>query len=282
MMKRMQIVVSERETPNMVSDKKLHARRAVLQGGALIALELTCGPAARAAAPAQNGNCLTILYPGGEGRAFNADYYRDHHLSLIKKLYGDTIQRVELRTIQTAPATEAADPNAPPPGPPFAAATNIWINDAKAFHALNQKHGEALHKDAASFTNARPVIQFDKVHGESGAKRSAPAVGDSCLTILYPNSAGVRWDVDYYRTHHMPLIMRLYGLKAISRFELRRGESGIAGGPPQYIGAVNIYIQDPQAFAQAGKLHNATLVKDVPNFSSVMPNAYPSQIHALA
>ena len=29
-----------------------------------------------------------------------------------------------------------------------------------------------------------------------GAKRDAPKVGDTCLTILYANSDGVRWDVD--------------------------------------------------------------------------------------
>ena len=29
-----------------------------------------------------------------------------------------------------------------------------------------------------------------------GAKRDGPKVGDTCLTILYANSDGVRWDVD--------------------------------------------------------------------------------------
>ena len=131
------------------------------------------------------------------------------------------------------------------------------------------------------FTNAMPVIQFDKVHGEMGAKRSAPKVGDSCLTILYPNSEGVRWDVDYYRTGHMPLIMRLYGEKAIKRFELRKGDQNMAGAKPDFIGTVNIYIADQKAFEAAGKEHGNTLRDDVPHFSSVQPIAFPSVIYGI-
>ena len=237
----------------------------------------------RAADSAAGVNALTILYPSGEGLTFNADYYRDHHLVTIMKLYGSTIQRMELRKVKAPPPPPpaAAAPPARPRGPTYAAAINIWINDLAAFQANNQKHGKTLTDDVPHFTNAMPVIQFDKVHGEMGAKRSAPKVGDTCLTILYPNSEGVRWDVDYYRTGHMPLIMRLYGEKAIKRFELRKGDQNMAGAKPDFIGTVNIYIADQAAFDAAGKQHTKTLVDDVPHFSSVMPNAFPTVIYAI-
>jgi hypothetical protein len=45
---------------------------------------------------------------------------------------------------------------------------------------------------------------------------------------------------------------------------------------------VNIYINDQKAFDAAGKEHGPTLVKDVPNFSSVMPNAFPSTLFGVA
>src|SRR5690606_12915947 len=106
------------------------------------------------------------------------------------------------------------------------AAINIWINDLAAFNANNEKHGQTLRDDVPNFTNGQPTIQYDRVHGEAGAARSAPQVGDTCVTILYPNGEGVRWEVDKYRTGHMPLIMRLYGTEAIKRFELRQGQSG--------------------------------------------------------
>src|SRR6185436_7851043 len=123
------------------------------------------------------------------------------------------------------PAANSSQPASPPP-PRFAAAVNVWISDVDAYNAAYEKHGAAVTEDMPNYTNTRPIIQFDKAYGEMGAARATPKIGDSCLTILYPNSEGVRWDVDYYKKGHMPLIMKLYGEKAIKRFELRRGETG--------------------------------------------------------
>jgi uncharacterized protein (TIGR02118 family) len=228
---------------------------------------------ARAADGAAGGDCMTILYPAGEGLKFDADYYRAQHLPLIMKLYGASIERFELRPV-------AAVGGAPPSA--FAAAVNIWIADRKAFDANNEKHGKTLVDDVPNFTNAQPTIQFDKVHGMAGAARSAMQMGDTCLTILYPNAENVRWDVEKYREGHMPLIMKLYGEKAIKRFELRKGSNDMAGGAPKYIGTVNIYLGDQKAFQAAQAQHGETLRKDVPNFSSVMPTAFASVIRGLS
>jgi uncharacterized protein (TIGR02118 family) len=260
------------------SGTRRYSRRDVVKnGGAAVtfgmlatAFGATLPRGVRAADSAAGVNCLTILYPAGEGLHFDADYYRDHHLTLIMKLYTNTISRFELRKVGAAPAAK------------YAAAVNIWIADLAAFTANNQKHGKTLTDDVPHFTNGMPSIQFDTVQGERGAKRSAPKIGDACLTILYPNSDGVKWDVDYYRTHHMPLIMKLYGEKAIKRFELRKGDKNMAGGNPDYIGTVNIYIADQTAFEEAGKKHGQTLRDDVPHFSSVMPVAFPTVIHGAA
>ena len=303
-MKGEQIMTDSRDNTGAVPAEPGHySRRDVVKGGGTAvtlgmlaaAFGAVLPKGARADDSAKGVNVLTILYPAGEGIKFDADYYRDHHLTMIMKLYGDTIQRFELRKVaappppppSAAPPAGAAAPPAPagaparPPAPRYAAAINIWINDLEAFNANNQKHGKTMTDDVPNFTNGQPTIQYDKVHGESGAPRSAPKVGDTCLTILYPNSEGVRWDVEKYRTGHMPLIMRLYGTNAIKRFELRKGDAGMGGAKAEYIGTVNIYIQDQKAFDAAGAQHGQTLVKDVPNFSSVMPSAFPSVIHGV-
>ena len=57
--------------------------------------------------------------------------------------------------------------------------------------------------------------------------------------------------------------------------------TGQTGGPAPYIGSVNIYINDQKAFDAAGKQHGPTLVADVPHFSSVMPIAFPTTVHAV-
>jgi uncharacterized protein (TIGR02118 family) len=230
---------------------------------------------------AEDVHAMTILYPAGEGIKFDPDYYRDHHLKLIMSLYGSSIKRFELRPVPPgAPPAIPPAAGAPPP-PKFSAAVNIWIADFDAFNANNARHGPELVADVPHFTNSQPAIQFDEVHGMVGEAASAMKLGDTCLTILYPNSEGVRWDVEYYRTHHMPLIMRLYGQEAIKRFELRKGSTGQTGGPPAYVGTVNIYINDQKAFDAAGAKHGSELVADVPHFSSVMPVAFPTRIHGI-
>lgn len=271
-------------------DKKYSRREVVKSGGTAVTLGMlaaafgaTLPRGVHAADSAKGVDCLTIIYPAGDGLHFNADYYRDHHLTMIMKLYGKTISRFELRTVTPPappPAGAAASPGAPP-APKYVAAVNIWISDLEGFNANNQKHGKTLTDDVPNFTNGMPTIQFDKIHGQMGANRSAPKVGDTCLTIVYPNAEGVKWDVDYYRTGHMPLIMKLYGEKAIKRFELRKGDKNMAGAAPAFIGSVNIYINDQKAFDAAGKAHGQTLRDDVPHFSSVMPTAFATVIHGI-
>jgi uncharacterized protein (TIGR02118 family) len=91
-----------------------------------------------------------------------------------------------------------------------------------------------------------------------------------CITVLYPNKDGVRFDFDYYKHKHATLIMRLYG-KGIARYELRKGLSGPDGGKPPYVATVNFWIGDQQAFDAAQAQHTQQLIDDVPNFTNVQP-----------
>src|SRR5579863_5796508 len=91
-----------------------------------------------------------------------------------------------------------------------------------------------------------------------------------CITVLYPNSEGVRFDFDYYRDKHATLILRLYG-KGIAKYELRRGVSGPDGGKPTYVATVNFWIGSQELFDAAQAKHTQQLIDDVPNFTNVMP-----------
>jgi uncharacterized protein (TIGR02118 family) len=268
----------------------LHSRRDVLQSAGSAVTLGVLATAFGAAVPervraddagVKKPQAMTILYPAGAGIEFDPDYYRDHHLKTIMSLYGNSIKRFELRTVPPMPVPAIAPPAGAPPPPNFSAAVNIWIADFAAFTENNRKHGPELVADVPHFTNAQSTIQFDDVYGMMGEPASAMKVGDTCLTIVYPNSDTVRWDVEYYKEHHMPLIMRLYGADAIKRFELRKGGAGQTGGPPKYIGSVNIYINDQKAFDAAGKKHGPALVADVPHFSSVMPIAFPTTLYGV-
>jgi uncharacterized protein (TIGR02118 family) len=118
------------------------------------------------------------------------------------------------------------------------------------------------------------------VAGPARADASASAGGVNCMTILYPAGEGITFDADYYRDHHLVTIMRLYG-SSISRFELRKVAPAAGAEPVPFSAAVNIWIADMEAFAAGNAKHGKTLVEDVPNFSSVMPSAFPTVIHGI-
>jgi uncharacterized protein (TIGR02118 family) len=92
-------------------------------------------------------------------------------------------------------------------------------------------------------------------------------VGSTCLSIFYRNREGVTFDHDYYRDHHMPLIMEKYGSAAIRRYELRKPAVAEEESAPAYLACANIWIRDAEAFAAAGARYGAEMAADMPYFT---------------
>lgn len=102
----------------------------------------------------KNRRCITVLYPNKPGVTFNFEYYRDHHATLIKRLYGEGIAKIELRR------GIATQDNSPVP---FIAVINIWIGSQTLFDEAGAKHGATLVEDLKNFTNSLPTIQIDEI-----------------------------------------------------------------------------------------------------------------------
>lgn len=255
------------------------ARRTVLktavQGSTLAALVSALGHAATSELEQEliGTTCLSILYRNGEGVRFDDEYYRERHMALILDRYGTAaISRYEFRK---PVLVEGAEP------PAYAACVNIWIEDAEAFATAGAMHGAEVAADVPNFTNASVVVQNEIIWGEAGGMLQAPVLGQTCVTILYPWAEDARWDADYYRDNHLPLIMRLYGSEAIGRFELRKSTPLPPGVNPAFPGTANCYVSDQERFATAGAEHAQTLLSDVANFSSITPMLIPTVIVGL-
>ena len=89
--------------------------------------------------------------------------------------------------------------------------------------------------------------------------------GDRCLTVLFPSGEGVKFDIEYYVNHHIPLVLSLYG-KSIRQYEVFKAQTGPNGAPPPFFGMANIWIADEEAFTQASRDHAKDFGPDVPNF----------------
>jgi uncharacterized protein (TIGR02118 family) len=98
--------------------------------------------------------CITVMYPNTPGVTFDFDYYLEHHATLIDRLYGNSIAKLELRR-------GGATPDGAPA--PFVAIINIWIADQEAFDRAGAKHGATLIADVPNFTNTMPTIQIDEI-----------------------------------------------------------------------------------------------------------------------
>jgi hypothetical protein len=202
---------------------------------------------------------LTILYPTGPDTRFDGAYYRDHHMKLFMDIYGSAIERFELRLVES-------------PASPFAAVINIWIADYPAFSARST---EAAYKqmgdDKPNFTNAHSTVEVDEVNAAVGDPRSRVQINEPCVSILYPNGTGTEWDVHAYGRKQLPIMMQRLGSTAVRRIEARKGLNLLDAGAPAYLGGVNIYIRDRNAFGVAWAKHGAELQAEAARLTKVAP-----------
>lgn len=91
-----------------------------------------------------------------------------------------------------------------------------------------------------------------------------------CITVLYANTPGIKFDFDYYKTKHVALIHRLYG-KGIGKIELRRGVTTPDGSPPPHLAVISIWVGSQEVFDAAQAKHASELIADVKNFTNAMP-----------
>ena len=110
---------------------------------------------AQAATTKVGQQVFTVLYPKGEGITFNFDYYRDHHLKTIMKLYAGLIDRFELR--KGMPGADGAEP-------PYLAVISIYVGNPEGFAAANEKYRDQLVADVPNFyPSGQPNIQVDEI-----------------------------------------------------------------------------------------------------------------------
>lgn len=99
------------------------------------------------------------------------------------------------------------------------------------------------------------------------------------MSVYYPADGGAKFDHDYYRTHHMPLIQKRLGDVCL-RYEIDKGlSSREAGSAPQFVAACHIYSQATlEAFRAALGPHSAELRADLANYTDIVPFVQISEI----
>jgi len=98
------------------------------------------------------------------------------------------------------------------------------------------------------------------------------------MSVYYPADGGSKFDHDYYRTRHMPLIKERLG-DACLRYEIDKGlAGGVPGSAPEFVAACHIYSPALGTFQEAFGRHRAEIVADVANYTDIAPIVQISEI----
>ncbi len=91
------------------------------------------------------------------------------------------------------------------------------------------------------------------------------------VSVLYPNTPGATFDMDYYVGKHMPLVRERSGT-ACKGVAVDQGLAGAGpGAPAAYIAIGHILYDTAEDFQAVFAAHGQALLADIPNFTTVQP-----------
>lgn len=98
------------------------------------------------------------------------------------------------------------------------------------------------------------------------------------VSVMYPHKEGARFDHDYYRDKHMPLVKSLLG-PACLFYTVDKGLAGGAPGqPPAYVGMCHLYADSVQSFQAAFAPNAKAILADIPNYTDLAPVMQVSEV----
>jgi len=98
------------------------------------------------------------------------------------------------------------------------------------------------------------------------------------VTILYPNSEGKTFDMDYYSKKHMPMLAELMG-DSLKLIEIDKGISGrTPDEPTPYLAIGYLYFDQLSAYQNSFGPNAEKIVGDIPNYTNVQPVVQISEV----
>ncbi len=98
------------------------------------------------------------------------------------------------------------------------------------------------------------------------------------VSVMYPNTAGKKFDLDYYCNQHVALVGRLLG-KAMKGASIDKGLAGAAPGTkPAYVAIGHLYFDSMEAFQNAFGPNAAEIMADLPNYTNIEPVVQISEV----
>ncbi len=98
---------------------------------------------------------VTILYPNGEDKTFDMDYYEKKHMPMMAGFLGANLKFYEI--------DKGISGRTPTDKVPFVAIGYFYITDIAAYNKAIAENRDAVINDIKNYTNIQPVIQISEI-----------------------------------------------------------------------------------------------------------------------
>jgi uncharacterized protein (TIGR02118 family) len=98
------------------------------------------------------------------------------------------------------------------------------------------------------------------------------------VSVMYPNKPGARFNHEYYRDKHMPLVKTKMGANC-KYYTVDKGlAGGTPGAPATYVGMCHIFCDSVEAFQAGFGPHANEILADIPNYTDLTPVIQISEV----
>lgn len=98
------------------------------------------------------------------------------------------------------------------------------------------------------------------------------------VSVMYPYKEGARFDHDYYRDKHMPLLKARMG-DACKYYTIDKGVAGgTPGSAPTYVGMCHVFADSIEVFQAAFNPHAKEILGDIRNYTDLTPVMQVSEV----
>ena len=100
------------------------------------------------------------------------------------------------------------------------------------------------------------------------------------VSVMYPNQAGARFDLAYYRTTHMEIVRRHLQAFGLVKTEVLKGLSGGGGQPAPFVCIGNLYFETADGYEKGVAASGGAIRADIANFTDLTPVRQISEVVA--
>ena len=98
---------------------------------------------------------VAILYPNGEGKTFDMDYYEKKHMPMVAGFIGGNLKFYEI--------DKGVAGRTPGDKVPFVAIGYFYISDTAEYNKAIAQNRDAIISDFKNYTNIQPVVQISEI-----------------------------------------------------------------------------------------------------------------------